>query len=92
MIDKIITNKTKMTIAVLVVLLVVSISYIVINKYQETKQKEQLNIFQQGAQYGYEQAIIQIVQQLSTCQQVPLIIQNQTINAIAAECLQQTQK
>ena len=53
------------------------------------KQQEQLTVYQQGAQYGYEQAIIQVVQQAATCQQVPLRIQNQTINMIAVDCLKQ---
>lgn len=83
-------NKTELTIAVLVVLLVVTSGYIVISKYNEKKQQEQLSVFQQGAQYGYEQAIIQVAQQAVTCQQVPLRIQNQTIEIIAVECLQKT--
>lgn len=57
-------------------------------KQAAEKQEEQLGIFQQGAQYGYEQAVIQIIQQAATCEQVPLIIGNQTINMVAVECLQ----
>jgi len=74
---------------ILAILLVSTIGYIIIDKYQEKKQKEQVDVFQQGAQYGYEQAIIQIMQQAVTCQQVPLTIRNQTINIIAVGCLQQ---
>jgi len=84
-------NKTKTTIAVLVVCLVLTIGYIAIDKYQEKQRQGQLNIFQQGAQYGYEQAIIQLIQQASTCQQVPITVGNQTINIIAVECLQKSQ-
>jgi len=84
-------NKTK-TIVVLVICLALTIGYISFDKYQEKKQQEQLSTFQQGVQYGYEQAIIQIVQQAVTCQQVLLKIQNQTINMIAVECLQQTKE
>jgi len=72
---------------ILAILLVSAISYIIIDKYQEKKQREQIEIYQQWAQYGYEQAIIQIMQQVVTCQQVPLRIENQTINIIAIGCL-----
>jgi capsular polysaccharide biosynthesis protein len=62
------------------------IAYIEISKYQVNKQ---ISVYQQGAQAGYEQAILLIAQQASTCQPVPLIVENQTINLIAVECLQQ---
>lgn len=78
-------KKQKIITIVLAVLLVLAVSYIIIDKYNEYKQQEQINIFQQG----YELAIIQIAQQASTCQQVPLNIQNQSINIIATECLKQ---
>jgi len=68
--------------------LVLAAGYISINKYQQNRQQEQLSIYQQGMQAGYEQAIIQLVQQAVTCQQVPINVQNQTINLIAVECLQ----
>ncbi len=80
-------NKTRIIILVLVVLLVLTVGYIILDKYQEKKQQEQFDIFKQGAQYGYEQAIVQLVQQASTCQQVPVNVENQTINFIAVECL-----
>ncbi|MCK5321613.1 hypothetical protein KAJ38_03470 [Candidatus Pacearchaeota archaeon] len=75
-------------VGILIVCLVLAVGYIVFDKYQEVQQEEQLSIFQQGAQYGYEQAIVQLVQQAVTCQQVPISIKNQTVNLIAVECLQ----
>jgi hypothetical protein len=59
-------------------------------KIKDAKQEEQLSIFQQGAEYGYEQAIYSLVQQAVTCEQVPITIQNQTLNIIAVECLQKS--
>ena len=44
-------------------------------------------LYQQGAQDGYEQGIIQVAQQALTCQEVPLRIENQTISLIAVDCL-----
>jgi flagellar basal body-associated protein FliL len=78
-------------IIILIVLLVLAFAYIGYGFFSSWKQSVQLGTFQQGAQYGYEQAIIQIAQQAITCQQVPLNIENQTINIIAVECLQQAQ-
>ena len=74
---------------VLLILFVLSLAYIFFDKYQEGQQKEQLSIYQQGMQAGYEQAIVQLMQQAATCQQVPIFVGNQTINIIAVECLKQ---
>jgi len=43
-------------------------------------------------QQGVEFAILSIMQQAATCQQVPLTFGNQTINLVAIECLQQAQQ
>jgi len=81
-------NKQKIAILVLAILLILAIAYISMGRYFQNKEQKQLAVFQQGAQYGYQQAIIQIMQQALTCQQVPMFAQNQTINLIAVECLQ----
>ena len=82
-------QKQKIIIIVLGALLVLTAGYIGLGKYNNWKQEGQIEVFQQGAQYGYEQAVIQITQQAVTCEQVPLRVENQTINMIAVECLQQ---
>lgn len=41
---------------------------------------------------GYQYAILNVMQQAATCQQVPLVAGNQTINIVAVECLQQAQQ
>ena len=81
-------KKQNITMIVLAVLLVVASGYIGVGKWNESEQEEQLEIFQQGAQYGYEQAVIQVAQQVATCQQVPLRIENHTISIVSVECLQ----
>lgn len=78
----------KRIIIVLVILLILAVGYILVNIYSNYKQEKDLGIYQQGAQYGYEQAILQVAQQVATCQQVPLQVGNQTINVVAVECLQ----
>jgi len=75
-------------ILVLVVLLSASLSYIVYGQYQE-KQDE---IYNQGAQDSFQATVLEIARVAITCQQVPLIIGNQTINMIAVDCLQQDEK
>ena len=88
-------TKQKLLIAVLGILLVVAVGYIAYDKWQIAQQEQQLSAFQQGAQYGYQQAVLQLFQQALTCQPVPLYFNNgtanQTVNLIAVECLQQAQ-
>ena len=81
--------KCKKTLVIigLVVLLVGTFGFIGVRKYGEIKNQVQLEVFQQGAQYGYEQAVVQIAGMAVACEQVPLRIENETINMIAVECL-----
>ena len=62
-------------------------------EYKETKENDettkQNNLMLQGAQIGAQQAIIAIAQQVAQCNQVPLIIGNQSITIVAVDCLQQ---
>lgn len=80
-------DKKTMALIAIGILLVIAISYIAVGKYQQNKTQQQIVVYQQGAQAGYQQAIIQLMQQAATCQQVPVTFQNQTINMIAVECL-----
>jgi hypothetical protein len=80
--------KRKHTVVILAVLLVLALGYIVFDAYSEYKQQQDFSLFQQGAQFGYEQAVTQLFQQALTCQPVPVFIENQTLNLVAVECLQ----
>lgn len=86
------SNRSIITIFVLAVLLIIAVGYIGYMRFNEAQMRKQIDIYQQGAQAGYQQAIVQIAQQSTTCQPVPLKVQNQTINLIAIECLQQAQE
>jgi hypothetical protein len=77
------------TIIVLVILLLGAVGFIVFDQYSEWKQQKDSSLFQQGMQTGYEQAIAQLYQGASNCQQVPVTYDNQTINVVALECLEQ---
>jgi len=83
--------KSTIVIVILIVLLAIALGYIGYVEYAKINTQKQLSVYQQGAQAGYEQAIIQVMQQASTCQQVPLHYNNNTVNLIAVECLQQNQ-
>ncbi len=80
-------KKIAISMVVVVVLLVLAVGYIVYDKYSDWKQNRELGIYQQGAQIGFEQAIVQVAQQAVTCQQVPLNVGNQTVNIVAVDCL-----
>ena len=80
--------KKRHNIIVLAVLLALALGYIAFDAYSEYKQQQEFSLFQQGAQFGYEQAVMQLLQQASTCQPVPVFLNNQTINLVAMECLQ----
>ena len=74
-------DKKTIIIIALGILILVGLCYFLIPKYRLTQQQE-------GFQIGYEQAIIDLMQQASTCQQVPITYQDDTLNLIAVECLQ----
>jgi hypothetical protein len=87
-------NKQKILTIVMAILLVAAIVYIVINKWQQANHEKELGdyqkeVYQEGMEEGFRQAILEIMQRLSTCQSVPLYAGNTTINVIAVECLQQ---
>jgi len=75
-------KKQVILIASLIVLLVLAFGYIGLGMYASWNQANQLG----NAQYGYNQAILSVAQQAATCQQVPLVVGNQTINLVAVEC------
>jgi len=77
-------DKQNLIIVILAVLLVTAVGYIAVTKYQE----RQIGVFQKGLQAGYEQAVIQLVQQATTCQPVQLRVENKTVDMIAVGCLQ----
>ncbi|TKJ17517.1 hypothetical protein CEE44_03200 [Candidatus Woesearchaeota archaeon B3_Woes] len=84
-------EKTKKTMVILAIALVIAIGYIVVIKYNTAQQQKQFEIFQQGTQQGAQQTVIQMAQLASTCQEVTLRLENnQTMNLIAVDCIQQT--
>ena len=81
--------KKTLVIIGMAVLLVGALGYIGVGKYNEGRQQEQLEVFQQGVQYGYEQAVVSVMNVASGCEAVPLRNGNVTMNVVAVECLGQ---
>jgi hypothetical protein len=86
-------SKQTLIISVLILLLLGALSFIgysQYNKYQENKQITAYATYQQGAeqgaQYGYQQAVSQLYDEVVKCQPVPVTIQNQTLYIIAIGC------
>lgn len=82
-------KKMSVSTVVLIVLLVFAFGYIAFDKYSVWKRNQDVSLYQQGANYGYQQAILGVVQEAVKCQPVPLIVGNQTINIFAVDCMKQ---
>jgi hypothetical protein len=84
-------QKHKIALIAVSVALVICVAYIVFTEYQKVLDGQQLAAYQQGAQFGYQQAISQLLEQVSTCQQVSVTLENQTVQVINVACLSQTE-
>ncbi|MAH03815.1 hypothetical protein CMI39_03450 [Candidatus Pacearchaeota archaeon] len=82
------TNKTKLTIGILILIILILLSFIVYSfviKPQFTGYvlEKQIQTYNQGI----EDTVFSIMQKAGDCSQVPLIFGNQTMNIIAIDCL-----
>lgn len=77
-------NKTKLLIGVLISVIVVLLGFVI---YAFVISPSITSFVVEAQTQGYEYAILQIAQQASECQQVPLTIGNQTINLVSVDCL-----
>ena len=75
----------KITIT-LIIALTLCLGFIAYDQYKDYQQTRDIQVFQAGA----EAQILDILQTVTACKKsYPIINGNQTINLIAAECLQQ---
>lgn len=75
-------NKTKLILILVIVALVIFIvSWILVRPAI-------INHNNKMRQQGIEYAVVSIMQQVATCQPVPLTFENTTINVVAVDCLQ----
>ena len=80
--------KKNVLIIILAVLLVVALIFIGYSFYSQSKTQRQTVLLQQGAQIGSTNTIVYLYSEAVKCNQVPVTVQNQTINLVAVECLQ----
>lgn len=72
-------NKT-ITIITLSIIILVGLSLFLIPKYNINQQEK-------GFKIGYEYAVVNVMQEVSTCKQVPITYNNYTLTIFAVECL-----
>lgn len=78
-------DKTRLVIVILTLLVLILASFVIYAfAIKPTISGYAINAQNQGIEF----AVISIMQQAASCQQVPLTFGNQTINLIAVECLQ----
>lgn len=70
---------------ILILIILILLAYIAYSKINAKMESDKID----AVKIGYQQAIIDLAQNVATCQQVPLIIGNQTINVVAVKCLQE---
>lgn len=76
-------NGERIALIVITILLVVSVCYIGVVKYKSSRESRDTALLQ----YGYQSAILQIMQQANGCKEFSVYAQNQTINLIDTSCL-----
>ncbi|HLF53976.1 MAG TPA: hypothetical protein VI544_02245 [Candidatus Nanoarchaeia archaeon] len=72
---------------VLGLLFLSAVVYISVSKYKQSRDAEKESIFQQGAQYGYQAAVVQIIQNAKGCNPVDVNFENETLWLIDTSCL-----
>jgi len=77
------------------IVLVITLGYIGYDKYSDYRYDKDEVLYQDGAYFGYNSAVIQIVEQANTCKSIPLNYKdktgNHTINILKLECLSSNQ-
>ena len=90
-------SRSKLWFWIFGIILVIALGYIGYDKHSEWRDDQDEEIYQNGTFQGYNQAIMEVVSRVNTCEQVPMTYvnnagKNQTINIFKVECIQpQTQ-
>ena len=85
-------NKWVLISIILAVLLVSLLVYIGVKSYKTARESEKNEIFLQGAQYGYQSAVAQLMQSGVDCKPVDVYIQNETMQFVDVSCLSGTKQ
>ena len=88
-------SKSKLWFWIIGIVLVLALGYIGYDKYSDYRYDKDEGLYQDGAYFGYNSAVIQIVEKVNTCQSTPINYKdengNQTINILKLECLSDKQ-
>lgn len=71
---------------ILAVLIIGCLVYFGVRGYDRFRENEKNTIFLQGAQYGYQGAVAQLMDAGADCKPVDVYIQNKTMQFIDASC------
>ena len=77
----------KLVAIVLAVLFVGAVVYIAVGNYKAAKEAEKNEIFKQGAQFGYQSAVEQLMQNAAGCKPVDVFQGNVTMQLVDVLCL-----
>ncbi len=80
----------KIFIIILIVLIISVGVFFGIKEYKEWRFKKNVQIFQQGVNYGYAQALIQIINVSDSCKPFPVYVGNETRELISVTCYKNT--
>lgn len=81
-------KKRKLWKTIIIIAVVVAILVAGFFLYRNYRFKRDAVLFANGVQYGYSQAVIQLMNMSLSCQPVPLYAGNTTIEVIWTNCLQ----
>lgn len=73
-------------VVVLIILLLLVGGYFGVKAYSKHKFNKELGIFQQGVNYGYTQAVLQIINVSDSCQPFPIYVGNETRELVSVTC------
>jgi len=80
-------NKSKTIILALALLLIVSVGYIIFERFQEAQQQLYLQAAQSGYNKGIQDTVVSLYQQTNNCQLTTINIGNVTRQIVDVECV-----
>ena len=81
------TKKQTILIIALAALLVASLIYIGVDKWQDKRQQELITVYQQGYSQGITEAVTALYQQTQECKTTTINIGNITRQVVDADCV-----
>jgi hypothetical protein len=86
------SKRRKIIIISFIILVLLVGVFFGVKAYKNFRENKDMVIFQQGFNYGYTGAVMQIINVSDSCQVFPVYIGNQTRNLISVDCLNQANR